>query len=98
MAFSLSPNLSPRGGEVWREVKTVLTQARTAITSIVSSVINLGDRVLEVAVAHTPRRTVAVEEGSREKLLHRLTMRLYRRTMRLYRRTMRLYQLTMRLY
>ncbi|MEH1889116.1 MAG: hypothetical protein V7K92_06455 [Nostoc sp.] len=63
-----------------------------------SSVINLGDRVLEVAVAHTLRRTVAVEEGSRRKLLHRLTMRLYQLTMRLHRLTMRLYQLTMRLH
>ncbi|MEI1373465.1 hypothetical protein PQG02_06370 [Nostoc sp. UHCC 0926] len=64
----------------------------------VSSVINLGDRILEVAVAHTPRRTVAVEEGSRTMRLHRLTMRLHRLTMRLYRLTMRLYRLTMRLY
>ncbi|MEH2042415.1 hypothetical protein [Nostoc sp.] len=31
-----------------------------------------------VAVAHTFRRTVAVEEGSNGKFLHRLTMRLFR--------------------
>ena len=39
---------------------------------------------LEVAVAHTPIQSAAVEKDSTSKLLFRLTMRLFRLTMRLF--------------